>query len=53
MKSEWILVLSFQNLWVPEPIVQELMGSQEQIESMLTEPLHYENLNMKKIFNYE
>ena len=29
----------FQKWWVPEPIAQKLMGSQEPTEPMLTEPL--------------
>ena len=29
----------FQKWWVPEPIAQKLMGSQEPMEPMLTEPL--------------
>ena len=36
LRSCFVLDLSW---WVPEPIVKKLMGSQEPMEPMLTEPL--------------
>ena len=39
LKSGQILIVSPQNQWVPEPTAQKLIGFQESMEPIPTEPL--------------